>query len=198
MNEVKKIYEGMKEFIQVFMVKYEYENRGILKKMKIDSRLNMELEDEKWSKLFLKKSCLNHCAKIILLRYIEDAEMMTSKLNEKGMDKWKSFSKNLMENLSVLYDIALKDAEEDENLRLREIFQKSDYDLFKIDDELASIIYHKFSMIDFSKLQKEKIQFLFALLYSLEEREDMRLEDFYKKAPALSYILNIESNNTIL
>ncbi|WP_129596063.1 hypothetical protein [Anaerophilus nitritogenes] len=198
MNEVKNIYEGIKEFIQIFIMKYEYENRGILKKMKIDSRLNMELEDEKWARLFIKKSCLNHCAKIVLLRYIEDIEMIIPKLNEKGMNIWRSLSKNLIQKISILYGIALKDLEEDENIIFREIFQKSDYDLFEIDDELASIIYNKFFRIDFSKLTKEDIQILFALMYSLEEREDMRLENFYKKAPALSYVLNIQNRNTIL
>lgn len=198
MDKVKKIYEGILEFIQVFMIKYKYENRGILKKMKIDSRLNMEIEDNKWCELFLCKSCFNHCAKFILLRYMEDCGHIFAKMNNNGVKKWSNFVKNISESFHILYYIAIKDLQRDTNDTIRQIFKESDYDVFEIDEELALIIVRNFSSIDFAKLDKKDIIILFRLIYSLEQREEMALDLFYKDAPALSYLLKLEKLESIL
>ncbi|QEK12389.1 hypothetical protein FQB35_08370 [Crassaminicella thermophila] len=198
MDKVKQIYDGILEFIQVFLIKYEYENRGILKKMKIDNRLNMDIDDEKWCKLFLYKSCLNHCAKLILLRYIEDSGLCYMKMNKNGIEKWKKLVKNISEKFNILYDIAIKDLQKDTDNKIRKIFKQSDYDIFEIDDELAAIICHNLSGLDFATLSKEDVVSIFKLIYSLEQREDMRLDKFYKVAPALSYILNLEELEQLL
>lgn len=198
MDKVQKIYNGMLEFIQVFIIKYEYENRGILKKMKIDYHLNRELDNEKWCELFLYKSCFNYCAKFILLRYIEDCGLSYMKMNEKGIKKWRCFVKNIYEKFNILYSLAIKDVQEHDNEKIRNIFKKSDYDLFKIDNELAKILCYKFLNIDFSSLNKKEIIYLFQLIYSLEQREEMRLDEFYKDAPALSYMLKLENAKKVI
>ncbi|WZL74596.1 hypothetical protein QBE52_07860 [Clostridiaceae bacterium 35-E11] len=197
MDKIRKIYEGILEFIQAFMVKYKYENRGILKKMKIDSRLNMEIKDDKWCELFLYKSCFNHCAKFILLRYIEDSGYIYGKMNHSGIEKWKNFVKNISENFHILYKIAIKDLQEEINDSISVIFKESDYDVFEIDEELAFIMVYNFSSIDFARLDKKDIILLFRLIYSLEQREEMALEVFYKDAPALSHIFKLEKLENI-
>ncbi|TCO80074.1 hypothetical protein [Marinisporobacter balticus] len=198
MDKVQKIYSEMIGFIQVFIIKYEYEHRGILKKMKIDSRLNMEIDDEKWCQLFLYKSCFNHCAQFILLRYIEDSGLSYMRMNKKGIEKWRSFVKNIYDALNILYDLAIKDLQQDHNDKIRTLFKESDYDVFKIDDELAKLLCEKLSNIDFSSLKKSEMMALFQLIYSLEQREDMRLHAFYKDAYALSYILDLENRQGVL
>ncbi len=194
MDKVKLFYHQMLEFIQSFIIKYKYENRGILKKMKIDYRLNMEIEDDKWCELFLYKSCFNYCAKFILLRYIEDTGIIYNKMNQEGIEKWRNFVNNIFKNFDILYHIAIKDLQEDENEKISVIFKNSDYDIFRIDDELASIMIHNFSTLDFSELTKKDILLLFRLIYPLEQRENMRLEEFYKEAPAFSYLLKLEED----
>ncbi|PAB58957.1 hypothetical protein [Anaeromicrobium sediminis] len=198
MNLVEKIYEGIKEFIDVFITKYEYENRGIIKKIRIDSRLNLNIDEEMWSKLFLYKSCYNYCAKIIMLRYLEDNKLTYVKMNKSGFNKWKEFVKNISERFSLLYDVAIMDLQEDKNNTIRNIFKSSDYDLFRIDDELAGLLYKNFSGIDFSNLEVKELISVFRKIYSLEKREDLNLEKFYKRAPAFFYLLRLEENKRIL
>jgi hypothetical protein len=48
------------------------------------------------------------------------------------------------------------------------------------------------SAINFSSLKKKDIVLLFRRIYSLEQREEMKLAEFYKDAPTLSYILKME------
>lgn len=198
MDKLQELYEKLSEFMDHFIVKYSYENRGILKKMRIDSRLNMNIEEEEWCKLFLYKSCLNHCAKIVLMRLIEDRGLGHDKLNEKGLEKWRDFVKNLGKDFDILYHIGLLDLQGDENVSIRGIFKKSDYDIFGIDKELADLIIEKFSAVTFGDLRREDIIQLFNKLYTLENREIMRLEAFHKDAPALTYILKLEKKNALL
>lgn len=198
MDKVKKIYEGIREFRNTFIMKYEYENIGRVRKMRIDSRLNLDIDDEKWRELFLNKSCFNHCAKIIFLRYIEDCGLAYIKMNKMGIEKWNHLVKNISYQLNILYDIAIRDLQEDDNHIICNIFKKSDYDLFKIDEELAKIIIERLSMIDFSELTKEDYILLFEKVFSLEKREEMKLNKFYKDAPALSYMLKLKKGKGLL
>ncbi|MCT4605307.1 MAG: hypothetical protein N4A64_04240 [Marinisporobacter sp.] len=198
MDKINKIYQGLKSFIQIFIIKYEYENRGMLKKMRIDSRLNMDIDDEKWCELFLYKSCFNYCAKFVLLRYLEDYGLSYEKMNSKGLKKWGNFVKNISEKLNLLYVIVIKDLQADENNKIRKIFKKSDYDVFEIDEELAKVMSEHLSPIDFSSLKKKDMVLLFRRIYSLEQREEMKLDEFYKDAPALSYILELEKAEELL
>jgi len=194
MDKVKEMYNQLLEFIESFLVKYQYENRGLLKKFKIDSRLNLEIDDERWFELFLYKSCFNHCAKFILLRYMEDHYLTNKKLNEKGIEKWRNFVANISSDYKILYEVALRDIQAEPDEKIKEIFKDSDYDIFGIDNELASILIKNFSDIPFDGVDKKDLIQLFRLIYPLEQREEMQLEHFYKKAPALSYILALETN----
>ncbi len=198
MDKLQEIYEKLSKFIDHFMIKYTYENRGVMKKMRIDSRLNMDIDEEEWCRLFLYKSCFNHCAKIVFMRLIEDRGLGHEKLSEKGLEKWKNFVKNLGQEFDILYHIGLLDLQGDENASIRGIFKKSDYDIFGIDKELADIIIENFSTVHFTDLQKSDIVQLFNKLYTLDDREIMRLENFHKDAPALSYILKLEGKKALL
>ncbi|KXG74344.1 hypothetical protein [Thermotalea metallivorans] len=198
MDKLQLLHKKFSEFIDYFIVKYSYEHRGMLKKLRIDSRLNMDIDEEEWCKLFLYKSCLNHCARILLMRFIEDKGFIHHKLNEKGIEKWRNFVKNLGQDFDVLYHIGLLDLQVDENAMIRGIFKKSDYDLFTIDKELAEIVIDSFSSIYVGDLQKKDFIELFKKLYTLEDREIMKLEKFHKDAPALSYILQLEERESLL
>lgn len=196
MDKVNRVFKGLVEFIQIFIIKYEYEIRGQLKKMKIDSRLNLEIEDERWCKLFRYKSCYNHCAKFILLKNFEDSGYIPQKISDIGLERWKEFTKNLTFNYSILYSIAIKDLQADQKVELRNAFKESDYDIFTIDNELSDCLINYFSSFDFSELPQNEIIQLFRLIYPLEQREDYDLENFYKRAPAFDYILKWEKTNT--
>lgn len=194
MDKAKEMYDRLLDFIESFFVKYQYENRGLLKKFKIDSRLNLEIDDEKWFELFLYKSCFNHCAKFILLRYMEDNYLTNKKLNVRGIEKWNDFVTNISSDFETLYEVALRDFKAEPDEKIREIFKDSDYDVFGIDNELASILIKNFSNIQFDLVNRSDLVQLFRLIYPLEQREEMQLEYFYKEAPALSYILTLEKN----
>ena len=198
MDSMKQLYDGMMKFINIFIIKYKYENRGILKKLRIDHRLNMKFDNEKWSKLFLYKACYNHCAKFILLRYIEDSKLCYGKMNEEGVCKWKELVKNIPGKISILYDVAILDLREDENEQIRKIFKYSDYDLFKIDDELANVLYDNFLDLNFSDFSKTDLVKIFERMYSLEGREEMQLDKFYKLAPAFSHLLSLNNQESIV
>lgn len=189
MDKVVSIFNGLSEFIELFKIKYEYENRGLLKKMKIDSRLNLELNDNTWSKFFLYKSCYNHCAKFILLKILEDRGYISPKINRQGLEKWKGFAKNIATDYSTLYSLAIRDLQFDSDNKIRNSFKSSDYDIFIIDNELAYVLIDYFVSYDFLELSESGIDKIFQLIYPLEQREEFDLENFYRKAPAFDIIL---------
>lgn len=189
MDKVADIFRGFSEFIQLFIIKYQYENIGLVKKMKIDSRLNLEIEDKRWCKLFLHKSCYNHCAKFIMIKRLEDKGYIYPKINSLGRRKWEDFIKNISKDLDILYFLVIKDLQADSNAAIRNCFKDSDYDIFNIDDELASHLIKYFEPYDFSNLDVDEIKKLFELIYPLEQREDYALSNFYKEAPAFDYLL---------
>ncbi|SHJ78855.1 hypothetical protein [Paramaledivibacter caminithermalis] len=193
MYEIQDIIETLEKFIKTFIIKYEYENIGIIKKFRIDSRKNLEIDERKWCRLFLRKSCLNYCCKIILLRVFEDKGKIKSKLNSEGIAVWNKLVKNIKDRYDKLYDIAIIDITNDEDITfLKSVFAESDYDIYEIDKELASIIVHGLSNIDLKDITNEDLKIIFRTLYPLDEREEYGFNDFYKKAPALDYILSLE------
>jgi hypothetical protein len=193
LHEIQNIIEILEKFIKIFIIKYEYENIGLIKKFRIDSRKNLEYDEKKWCRLFLKKSCFNYCCKILLLRVFEDKGKVTSKLNSKGIDIWNKLVKNIKHRYDKLYDIAIIDITNDDDISFfKNIFAESDYDIYEIDQELANIIVNELGNIDLIDVSDEDLKLIFRELYPLDEREEYRFSDFYKKAPALDYILKLK------
>lgn len=193
MEKVECLYEILNKFTETFEVKYRYANIGIIKKFRIDSRKNLEIDEEKWCRLFLKKSSLNYCAKFLLLRVFEDKGKINSKLNKFGIEIWNKLVKNIKESYDKLYDIAIEDIKNEEEFEyIRNIFIESDYDIYVIDKELARIIVDGFVDFDFTTINNKEIIEVFMMMYPLDDREELKLEEFYKEAPALNYILNLK------
>ncbi|SHJ90924.1 hypothetical protein SAMN02745975_03203 [Geosporobacter subterraneus DSM 17957] len=195
MKVIKSIDEMLQNFIQTFFVKYKYENRGLMKKFRIDSRLNLELDEEKWCECFLFKACLNRCAQIIIMRILEDRGLIYSKMNRSGIEKWKQLVQNLGSSYHLLFDIGQQDLVADENKKINSIFRKSDYDIFVVDGELANIVIHYSADLNLSDISQEELIGILRKIYSLEQREEWKLEEFYKEAPALTYLLSIEKED---
>lgn len=193
MHEVQQyVIEALEKFKKTFIIKYEYENIGLIKKFRIDSRKNLEYDEEKWCRLFLKKSCFNYCSKLLLLRVFEDKGKITSKFNKKGIEIWNKLVKNIKDRYDKLYNIAIIDIKNDEEISfLKHVFAESDYDIYEIDKELADIIVCGLSNIDLKNITNENLKTIFRQLYPLDEREEAGFVEFYKKAPALEYILSL-------
>lgn len=193
MHEVQYLIEVLEKFKKTFIIKYEYENIGLIKKYRIDNRKNLEYDENTWCKLFLNKSCFNYCSKLLLLRMFEDKGQITKKFNAEGLEIWSKLVKNIKDRYDKLYDIAITDIRNDENVSwFKQIFSESDYDIYGIDKELAEIIIKGLSNVDLKEISNEDLIIVFRKLYPLDEREELRFRDFYKKAPALEYILNLE------
>lgn len=192
LDNIEFIIAVLEKFIETFTIKYEYCNIGIIKKLRIDSRKNLEYDEEKWCSLFLKKSCLNYCSKILLIKIFEDSGKITCKINEKGIKKWNMLVKNIKERYDKLYDIAVVDIKnEEENSWIKDIFMESNYDIYCIDKELAKIIIDGFSKIDFKNISDNDLNRIFRAIYPLDSREENRLHEFYTRAPALDYMLGL-------
>ncbi|RKD27582.1 hypothetical protein SAMN02745883_00509 [Caminicella sporogenes DSM 14501] len=189
MNKIDYITAVLEKFIKTFIIKYEYYNIGIIKKIRIDSRKNLEYDEKKWCDYFLKKSCLNYCAKFMFLRLYEDKGFITSKLNRKGLVVWESFVKNIKERYDILYNLAVTDIIN--NDEVEDIFRETDYDMYKIDNELAHIIINGFLDVDFSRIEDEDLKEVFRNIYPLDEREEKNFSEFYLSAPAFDYILSL-------
>ncbi len=193
MDNIEYIIEVLEKFIETFTIKYEYCNIGIIKKFRIDSRKNLEYDEAKWCSLFLKKSCLNYCSKILLIKIFEDTGKITCKINEKGIKKWNMLVKNIKERYDKLYDIAVIDIKnEEENSWIKDLFVESNYDIYGMDKELAKIIIDSFSKIDFKDINNKDLNLIFRAVYPLDSREENRLEEFYTKAPALDYMMGLK------
>lgn len=195
MRVIKSMDEMLQNFIQTFFVKYKYENRGLMKKFRIDSRLNLELDEERWCERFLFKACLNRCAQIIIMRILEDRGLICSKMNRSGIEKWQQLVQNLGSSYHLLFDIGQQDLVADENKKINSIFRKSDYDIFVVDDELANIVIHYSADLNLSDITQEELIGILRKIYSLEQREEWKLEEFYKEAPALTYLISLEKED---
>lgn len=186
---LNNIIKDFKDFIDFFIMKYKYDNRGILRKIRIKSGLNNHLSEDEWYDLFIAKSALNHCAKFILIKYWEDNEKITSKINNSGLAKWKALVSNIENQMGILYEIAEKDCGRTDELK--SAFNESEYDLYKIDDELASYIIDKSTKYDLNGYTKKIILQIFIPLYYDDKRTSMNLQLFYKPANAIEYVLSL-------
>ncbi|SKC79788.1 hypothetical protein [Maledivibacter halophilus] len=192
MYEIQDIVEVLEKFIKIFIIKYEYENIGLIKKFRIDSRKNLEYDEVDWCRLFLKKSCFNYCCKILLLRVFEDKGKITSKFNNEGIATWNKLVKNIKDRYDKLYDIAIIDIKNDEEISfLKNVFAESDYDIYQIDKELAEIIAKGLADLDLKDINNSDLKKIFRKIYPLDAREEYRFHEFYKEAPALDYILGL-------
>ncbi len=181
---------AFKDFIDFFIVKYKYDNRGILRKIKLKSGLNNQLSEEEWYEFFIAKSALNYCAKFLLIKYYEDKGKIECKINRQGLAKWKALISNIEYQTGILYEIAEKDCGRIDELK--SAFKECDYDLYKIDDELASYIIDKTIDYDFGGYNNRTIYQVFVSLYYDEKRTSMNLQLFYKPANAIEHILSMD------
>ncbi|MTI70509.1 MAG: hypothetical protein FH751_09695 [Firmicutes bacterium] len=186
----KEIIKDLERFVQYFKVKYKYDQRGVLKRLRLKSGLNKQLTEDKWCKLFIEKSAYNYCAKFLIIKLYEDNEKIPCKVNNKGLKKWENLISNLNEQYDKIYEIAQYDIESLEEMKLT--FKKTDYDIFKIDNELAKLIINSMKKYDFKGYDIEVIYDIFNNLYTEEKRFGLNLQYFYKPAKAIEYINSIK------
>lgn len=188
---LNEIILDFRDFIDFFIMKYKYDNRGILRKIKFKSGLNKQLNEEEWYEFFIVKSALNFCAKFLLIKYYEDNGKIACKINSQGLTKWRDLVSNIENEMGLLYEIAEKDCGRIDELK--SAFRESEYDLYEIDNELASYIINKFSRYDFEGYINETIYQIFTSLYFDEKRTCMNLQFFYKPANAIEHILSLNN-----
>lgn len=186
---LNNIISDFKDFIDFFTLKYKYDNRGILKKIRMRSGLNKQLSEDEWYRLFIVKSALNHCAKLLLIKYWEDNGKITSKINKAGLDKWKNFVSNIGDKVDIVYEIAEKDCGKVEELK--RAFIESEYDIYKIDEELAAYIVERLIKYDLKGYPNKVIYEIFNQLYYDDKRTSMNLQLFYKPAGAIEHVLSL-------
>lgn len=186
---LNNIISDFKDVIDFFIMKYKYDNRGILRKIRLRSGLNNQLSEEEWYELFIAKAALNHCAKFLLIKYWEDNGKINCKINKAGLDKWKALVSNIGHQMGIIFEIAEKDCSKIEELKFA--FNESDYDLYKIDDELASYIIDKSIKYDLRGYPDKIIYQIFLPLYYDEKRTGMNLQLFYKPANSIEYVLSL-------
>ncbi|RKD32580.1 hypothetical protein [Thermohalobacter berrensis] len=185
-----RIALDIKEFVNFFIDKYKYDKRGILKGFKMKSGLNKQLNEDIWCNLFIKKSAYNYCAKFLLIKLWEDKGKILSKINKRGIEKWEKLVSNLDNYYSKLYEIAEMDLIN--NREIKDAFKNSDYDIFKIDNELAEFMIKRLMEYDFSTYNLETINQIFTNTYLQDEEFGYNLQYFYKPAYAIEFILDIK------
>lgn len=189
---VEDLFKDLTEFIDFFIMKYKYENRGIIKKFRIKSGLNKDLNEDEWCDKFINKSAVNHCCKILLMKIFEDKNKVLPKLNDKGFQHWSEMVVDIENQYNNIYKIALKDILTISELR--RAFKMSDYDIYEIDNELASYIINKLLKYNFKYITIYDLHNIVNLLYS----RDKHLEYFYKPSPSVDFVLSLEEKKEIL
>lgn len=189
MDILNSIAIDLCEFIDFFCLKYKYDHRGILKKFRLKSGLNKQLNDETWYCLFLQKSAFNYCAKFLLIKLMEDNDKIACKLNNDGLKKWNSLVSNISGQYGRLYELAELDLLEAEDIK--SAFKQSDYDIYQIDDELAAFFIERLRKYEFKSYTHEMIYQIFNRLYTDEKRVGLNLQYFYKPANAIDYMLSL-------
>lgn len=177
-------------------MKYKYDQRGVLKRYRLKFGLNKKLSEDVWCGLFVEKSAYNYCAKLLLIKYWEDNEKISSKINEKGLIKWKNLVSNIENYFSTLYKISEIDMMESEEMK--DVFRTSDYDIFEIDDELAGFIIDKLKKYDFKNYDYGVLYNTFNKFYVEEKNSGLNLQYFYKPAKAIDYILALKNEEAKL
>jgi len=161
---LNSIIIDLNEFIDFFYLKYKYDHRGILKKFRLKSGLNKQLNDETWYRLFIQKSAFNYCAKFLIIKLMEDNDKIASKINSDGLKKWNSLITHISGQYGKLYQIAERDLLETEEVKFA--FKQNDYDIYEIDDELAVFIIERLKKYEFKTYTNKMIYDIFNRLYS--------------------------------
>lgn len=190
MDSLNGIVGDLKEFVQFFIVKYKYDQRGILKRMKLKSGLNKQLNEDVWCKSFIQKTAYNYCAKFLIIKYLEDNMKIPAKINSRGLEKWKNLVSCIDDYYNTILDIAQRDVSRLEEVK--HIFKESDYDIYEIDNELAEFIIKKLEKYDFDSYDFLVINQIFNMLYNDERKIGLNLQYFYKPAKAIDYIMSIK------
>ncbi|MBS4534658.1 hypothetical protein GOQ29_03410 [Clostridium sp. D2Q-14] len=189
---IEDLIKDLTDFINFFIMKYKYENLGIIKKFRMKSGLNKNLSQDKWCEMFITKSAINHSCKILLIKIFEDKNKVLPKLNYKGFNHWSEMVVDIENQYNNIYKIALKDiltvAE------LRKAFKVGDYDIYEMDNELASYIINKLLKYDFEYIKVHELHNIIKYLYS----QNGDLEYFYKPSPAVEFIMGMKEKKEIL
>jgi len=190
MDVVNKIISDLIEFVEFFKIKYKYDQRGVLKRFRLNSGLNKHLDEENWCDLFIIKSAYNYCAKLLLIKLWEDNKKIACKLNKEGLEEWNKLVTNIPHYYGKLYEIAELDMLESEDMK--NVFKQTDYDIYKMDDELSEFIIDRLKAYDFNTFSYKEIYQIYNSLYTDEKRFDLNLQYFYKPAKPIDFILSMK------
>lgn len=196
MKFIGDIISDFTEFVNFFKMKYKYDQRGVLKRYKLKFGLNKKLSEDMWCDLFVEKSAYNYCAKLLIIKYWEDNGRILSKLNNKGLEKWRNLVDNIENYFNLLYQLAEIDMKE--SLEMKEIFKESDFDVFKLDDELAGFIIGKLKQYDFHECDYKVLFDILNKLYVEEQKSGINLQYFYKPSNPIDHVLSIKDDEAKL
>ena len=137
--------------------------------------------------IYLKEACYFALNRALMMRILEDKDLLNKKISGKGVHAWREFTRNIRERYQDLLRFSFWDAEKIYN----HFFQEGPYGWYlKTDGGLGDVMLKTFYLLnsfDFSELDRDSLKALYQKYYDPEERK--KLGEFYTPPEVVNYLL---------
>lgn len=156
-------------------------------------------KDDEYREAFCREAAYVLLNKVLFIRVCEDKALLSKKISNGGIAKWKEFTEFMKENYKDLLSIAYSDA----SYLYDHIYQKGIFDWYQFgNSELNDIlkrIFWNLNHFNFANVDKDIIGHIYERYLSPDQRK--ALGEFYTPPEIVKYILNainyIPSNEKI-
>ena len=147
-----------------------------------------DVKEEEALKIYHKEVCYLALNRALMIRILEDKELLNHKISRQGIKHWNDFTTFIKEEYQKLLRFSFWDAEK----IYRHFFQEGVYDWFlKVDHKLGDVVLKVFYLLNafnFAAVDRKALRELYQKYYDPSERK--KLGEFYTPPEVINYLLD--------
>lgn len=170
--------------------KYEVEIEAVEKSYPAFRKIqpySRDVKEKTALEIYLKEACYFALNRALMIRILEDKDLLNQKISGGGVHTWRGFTRNIKDRYQDLLIFSFWDAEK----IYHHFFQEGPYGWYlKTDGGLGDVMLKAFYLLnsfDFSQLDRDSLKVLYQKYYDPDERK--KLGEFYTPPEVVNYLL---------
>ena len=146
-----------------------------------------DVKEKDLLEIYLKEACYFALNRALMIRILEDKELLVPKISQNGVKTWRDFNRYIKNEYQSLLRFSFWDAEK----IYSHFFQEGPYDWYlKIDGGLGDVmlkVFYLLNAFDFTDVDRSALRGLYQRYYDPAERK--KLGEFYTPPEVIKYLL---------
>ena len=186
----KEQLQMLKQALRKLKLKYKVEIEAVGESFSLFQKIqpySKDVKEKDLLEIYLKEACYFALNRALMIRILEDKELLVPKISQKGVKTWRDFNRYIKNEYQSLLRFSFWDAEK----IYSHFFQEGPYGWYlRTDGELGDVmlkVFYLLNAFDFVEVDRSALRGLYQKYYDPAERK--KLGEFYTPPEVIRYLL---------